>query len=110
MGFTYNVQIPGDPLNPKSLPKGAIKDPGFFNGIFHKGARDSYYLTSPLGVLGPNVPHVVDQAGGISAHIDHWGPGNPIHWGEAILSRFINTRQEAGAGVPEVCSPTGGCQ
>jgi len=112
VGFTYNVQIPGDRMDPKSLPKGATKDPGITNKIFHKGAADSYYLTSRLGLFGAHVPHVVNLPlpGGVEAHIDHFGPLNPLHWGEAALSLFINTRADAGAGVPEVCSPTGGCQ
>lgn len=110
VGFTYNVQIPGDPMDPKTLPTNATKDPGTTNSIFHKGAPDSYYLASGLGLAGANVGHVVDDKTGVEAHDDHWGPANPIHWGEAILSLFVNTRAEAGGGVPESCSPNSGCQ
>jgi RHS repeat-associated protein len=110
VGFTYNVQIPGDTMDPSTLPADSIKDPGITNKIFHNGAPDSFYLTTPLGMAGANVPHVVDNLRGIEAHIDHFGPANPIHWGEAILSLFINTRAQAGAGFVQTCSPSGGCR
>jgi hypothetical protein len=97
-------------MDPSSLPAGSIKDPGVTNKIFHKDAPDSFYLTSPLGMAGANVPHVVDDPAGIEAHIDHFGPANPIHRGEEILSLFINTRAQAGAGSVQTCSPGGGCQ
>ena len=110
VGFTYNVQIPGDMMKPSTLPADSIKDPGITNKLFHKDAYDSFYLTSPLGMAGANVPHLVDDRRGVEAHIDHFGPANPIHWGEAILSLFINTRDQAGAGFIQTCSPGGGCQ
>jgi RHS repeat-associated protein len=110
VGFTYNVQIAGDVMDTSTLPADSIKDPGITNKIFHKGAPDSFYLSSPIGMAGANVPHVVDDPAGIEAHIDHFGPANPIHWGEAILSLFINTRAQAGAGFTQTCSPGGGCQ
>jgi RHS repeat-associated protein len=110
VGFTYNVQIAGDVMDPSTLPADSIEDPGITNKIFHKGAPDSFYLSSPLGLAGTNVPHVVDDPAGIEAHVDHFGPANPIHWGEAILSLFINTRSQAGGGFTQTCSPGGGCQ
>jgi RHS repeat-associated protein len=113
VGFTYNVQIPDDLMDPDTLPSDATEDLGLTNAIFHGDAPDSYYLASGFALAGPDVAHIVDlplSEGGVEAHIDHWGPANPIHWGESILSLFINTRAQAGSGVSKTCSPNGGCQ
>jgi hypothetical protein len=78
--------------------------------IFHNGSGASYYLTSFTGLFGTDVGHVVNDPRGVEAHNDHFGPFNPLHWVDAFLSLFINTRAQAGAGVREECSPDGGCQ
>ncbi|TAM83608.1 MAG: hypothetical protein EPN47_05725 [Acidobacteria bacterium] len=64
------------------------------------------------GLFGINEGRVVDATntyGGLEAHYDAWGPLNPFHWGEAILSLLYNTRSQAGAGTPYTCSVIRGC-
>lgn len=107
VGLTFNVQIPGDLLEPATVGSNSWNDPKLFSTIFH--GNSSVYLASGLALFGPNVGHLSASLGGIEGHIDHWGPWNPIHWGEAVLSTFVNTRRGAGTGVRETCSPASGC-
>ncbi len=110
VGFTYNVQIPGDGFDITELNPPYLQDPGVTNAIFHGGKGvDSFYLSSGLGLASANVPHVIADLNSIEAHIDNFGPANPLHWGESILSLFINTRASAGTGSFQTCSPVGGC-
>lgn len=109
VGGIPNVQIPGDPISSRAKKTG-IKEPSLFRRIFHPRARGSYFMTSHSGLFGTNVPHVVDRRRGVEAHIDPYGPLNPLHVVSAFDALFVDTRQRAGQGVVEVCSPTGGCQ
>lgn len=110
VGFTDNVQIPGDTLDESKASKEGWKDP---LTSFHGGA-DSYYFGGPLRLFGVYAGHVAAGAGknaapGLKAHHDTFGPLNPIHWlFEALPSLFINTRNTAVA-QPYTCSISGGC-
>lgn len=109
VGFTDNVQIPGDTLDESKASSG-WKDP---LTSFHDGA-ESYYFGGPLHLFGFDAGHVAAGAGknadpGIEAHHDTFGPLNPIHWiFEALPSLFINTRNSA-VPVRYTCSVSGGC-
>jgi RHS repeat-associated protein len=109
VGFTDNVQIPGDTLDEGKASSG-WKDP---LTSFHGGA-ESFYFGGPLHLFGVDAGHVAAGAGsgaapGLEGHHDTFGPLNPIHWlFEALPSLFINTRNSAVA-QPCTCSISGGC-
>jgi RHS repeat-associated protein len=105
VGFTDNVQIPGDTLDKSKASENGWEDP---LTSFHGGA-ESYYFGNRFFDTG----HVAAGAGkdadpGLEAHYDRLGPLNPLHWVEAALSLVINTRNSAVA-RPYTCSLSGGC-
>ena len=109
VGLTYNVTLNGNPLNQTAAAEAGYKDP---LGYFHRepdGTPDPSYYLGFGNLLGIDAGHVVATSGGVEAHYDSWGPLNPFHWMEAVLSLFINTRNQAGAGTPYTCSVVGGC-
>jgi hypothetical protein len=105
VGFTNNVQIPGDRLNVGKAGRHGWKDP---MTSFHGGA-ESYYFGGPLHLLGFNAGRVAAGAGrnassGLEAHHDFSGLLNPMHWlFEALPSLVINARNSAIA-QPYTCS------
>jgi hypothetical protein len=102
VGFTYNVQLDQNPLDPNAASSGGYQDPALFNAVFHPGAPDSYYIGG--GYVGVDAGHVVDLPGGIEAHYDSFAPYNPLHWiFEALPSLVINTGGNA-TPMPYTCS------
>ena len=79
-GGTYNVQLPGNPLD-LTAAQGGVADPLNLlgsNNPWH--STDSYYTGTVGDLFGADEGHVVNGPGGIEAHYDSWGPFNPLHW------------------------------
>ena len=110
VGFTDNVQIPGDSLDVSTGSENGWKDP---MTSFHGGAKP-YYFGGPLHLFGVYAGHVAAGTGknagpGLEAHHDLFGPLNPMHWlFDALPSLVINTRNSAIA-QSYTCSISGGC-
>jgi RHS repeat-associated protein len=99
-GFTYNVQLRGNPLDVSKAQEAGYKDP---TNVFHSG-NDSWYIGLG-GLFGVEEGHVVNNPSGIEAHYDAFGPYNPLHLMDTVAGAFINVPLGS-----YTCSAVGGCR
>jgi RHS repeat-associated protein len=98
-GFAVDILLTTERLNTSAAAAAGWQDP---LNSFHNG-QDSWYL----GDLFLDAVHLIDNQQGAEAHIDPFGPLNPLHFFFQVIPGWIAGGSNLGQ---MTCSVNGGCQ